>query len=233
MNDRVTVRVEIRRLGDIAEILPGFSTGTSLQHDVDGSHQVVLSRHLTPGLPYTYREEDEFRIDVGSLSARARFDARSRTVSRYELRPGDVLFMSRGTRNLATRIEWIAPQTIAPVSFFILRFRERDLFQERDANDSAYLTWYLNTIKAQNDIANIRTGAGTPIVQRAPFGELEIPLPDHDTQRRIGALGELMVHERILRERLNEASARANDSASDALARRLIGLGHQSSGDSA
>jgi hypothetical protein len=224
--------VEIRRLGDIAEILPGYSTGTSLVHDPNGTHQVVLSKHLIPGLAYSYREEDAFRIRPSSASGRSSPETQWRNISRYELQRGDVLFMSRGTRNLASFIEKLPGRSIAPVSFFIIRFRKPDLLSGTDSTDPAYLTWYLNSPRAQNEIANIRTGAGTPIVQRSAFYELEVPIPAVTVQRHIGALSESMVRERLLHHRLTDAVARGHDATSAAIAHQLFTVANHSPGES-
>lgn len=226
------IKAEIRRLGDIAEILPGYSTGKALVHDPGGTHQVVLSKHLTPGLPYSYSGADAFRIRPSSGGGRVSPEPQWRNVARYELRRGDVLFMSRGTRNVATVIETVPGRSVAPVSFFIIRMREPDLLRKSESPDPAYLTWYLNAPKAQNEIANIRTGAGTPIVQRSAFSDLEVPLPSIAAQRQIGALGESMVREGVLHDALRNALARGHDAASAAIAHRLFAFSNHSAGES-
>lgn len=215
--------VEMRRLADVVEVLPGYSTGSALAHEAVGTHQVVMSKHLEPGVPYSYSDEDAFRITPTSAStARAPVELRLRNISRYEVQPGDVLFMSRGMRNVATRIESVPAQSIAPVSFFILRP------QHRERLDATYLMWYLNTSTAQNEISNIRTGALTPIVQRSVFQDLQIPLPDMATQQRIGALGELMARERLLQEQLAQAVVREHSATNSAIAHQLLTTAHQS-----
>lgn len=224
-------RVEVRRLGDIAEILPGYSTGKALVHDPDGTHQVVLSRHLTPGLPYSYSAKDAFRIRPSSANTRMSSEPQWRNIARYELQRGDVLFMSRGTRNVATVMENIPVRSVAPVSFFIIRLREPDLLSLNASPDPVYVTWYLNAPKAQNEIANIRTGAGTPIVQRSAFSDLEVPIPDIAAQRQIGALGESMVRESILHDALKNALDRGHDAASAAIAHRLFAVSKHSAGE--
>jgi hypothetical protein len=205
-----TSAVRLSRLGELAEVLPGFSTGGTIEHDPAGTHQVVLSRHLTPGLPYHYRDQDEWRIDP------------KRSASRYELRPGDVLFMSRGTRNVASPIAWVPSPTIAPVSFYVLRPREEI--------EPGYLAWYLGQPGAQRELTQIRTGAGTPLVQRSAFSELLVPLPDVATQRQIAELGELMARERLLLERLAAAAGRAHDLTSNHLARSLLATAREVAG---
>src|SRR5690349_12735412 len=132
-------RAELFPLGELAEVLPGISTGARMDHSSAGTHQIILSRHLVPGLPYHYESSDEFRIQPG------------RDPKKYEVRGGDVLLMSRGTRNLASWIESVPEQTVAPVSFYIIR--------PMQLLDASYLTWFMNQPTAQRAIGDIRTGA--------------------------------------------------------------------------
>jgi hypothetical protein len=192
----------LHRLGEVAAVLPGLSTGGRLEHDPSGTHQVVLSRHLVAGLPYRYEPADEFRIHPG------------RDAAKYQIRPGDVLFMSRGTRNVAAWIESVPNPSVAPVSFYVIR--------PSLLVDPGYLAWFLNQRGAQRAIADIRTGAGTPIVQRAPFTELLVPVPDLKAQRTIAAIGSAMVHEGLTLERLAVATARLHDLTSEQIARDLL-----------
>jgi hypothetical protein len=203
--------VRFARLVDLVDVLPGFSTGGTIEHDPVGTHQVVLSRHLTPGLPYHYKDEDRLRINP------------QRDASRYELRSGDVLFMSRGTRNVASPIASVPDRTIAPVSFYVLR--------PRGNVHPGYLAWHLSQPAAQRELAQIRTGAGTPLVQRAAFAELRVPIPDAITQQRIAELGELMARERVLLHRLAAATVRVQDHTSDRLASILLAKANGTMGD--
>ena len=215
--------ITLQRLQDLVEILPGFSTGSALEHDDAGTHQMVLSKHLQPGLPYSYTETDAFRIQpVAEGLGKPRADIRLRNTERYELRTADVLFMSRGTRNLATRLADIPSPSLAPVSFFVLRPKSANTV------DPAYLTWYLNSAPMQNDISNIRTGAATPIVQRAVFQELTVPVPDIATQRKIGEVGELMMRESLMHEQLAAAVARGHDATSNLIRQQLLMAVHTS-----
>jgi len=224
-------RVTIMKLGDIVEVLPGLSTGSALRHDPNGTHQVVLSKHLTPGLPYRFNGEDDFRIDPRVASATiAAVDRRARDTSRYELNSGDILFMSRGTRNLATVIESVPEAAIAPVSFFILRAREPGLFDEAKI-DPHYLAWWLNTGTAQAAISGIRTGAGTPIVQRAAFSELAVPVPDLATQRHLAKVGQLAAREQQLVQRLDEARRHMTEAFMETIANRLLAAAHGTEGE--
>nr|VFK59365.1 MAG: Type I restriction modification DNA specificity domain-containing protein [Candidatus Kentron sp. TUN] len=179
MNARAT------KIVDCAEVLPGCSLKTYTEHEPSGSHQVIVGKHLSvPGTGYRYRPEHELR-----LTPRGK-------VEKYLVKAGDVLFVSRGIRNQAVLVESVPEKTIASATFYLLRVR--------DGVDPAYLAWFLNQLPTQNRIGQIRTGTGTPIVQRKVFTDIVIPLPSYGNQRKIAKLGVYMVKERILRQSLME-----------------------------
>ncbi len=189
----MTGRAESARvltLRECAEVLPGFSIAGRLQHDPKGTHQVIITPHLADGVPYNYDTSQELRI------------VPRRDTAPYEVHRWDVLFMSRGTQNRAWVVAEVPDPTIAPVSFYILRSGE--------SLDGGYLAWYLNQAPAQGAIGQLRTGAGTPIVQRDAFQSLNVVLPPLDVQREIATLGVLLARERDLRQRLADATGRAH-----------------------
>lgn len=185
-------------MSDVVRVLPGFSVTGRMEHDPEGTHQLILTRHLTLGVPYEFREADTLRI------------ATRRETARYEVEEGDVVFMSRGTRNLAWAIATVPDQTLVPVSFYLLR--------PQTEVDSSYLAWYLNQGPTQDIITQIRTGAGTPLVQRSAFESLPVFLPPLAEQRHIARLGELMAREQSIRSQLAEAARKEQD----LLGRRII-----------
>jgi len=201
VNDRASA-VTLAAIGDIAEVRPGLSTGERLEHKDGATWQVILSRHLVPGQPYRFTDADRFTIDP------------ERDAARYRVHVGDVLFMSRGTRNVASWIKSIPEDSVAPVSFYILR--------PGPAVEPGYLTWWLNQPVAQRTIADICTGAGTPIVQRKSFAELQLPLPTLAEQRIIAQLGQAMTQERVVLEQLAAATERLHLLTSDHIARDLL-----------
>lgn len=177
-------------LRECAEVLPGFSVAGRLEHDPMGTHQVVITRHLTDGVPYRYEPSHKLRV------------LPRRHTASYEVRGGDVLFMSRGTQNRAWVVADVPVPTIAPVSFYIVRPSE--------GLDGGYLAWYLNQTPAQTEIGKMRTGAGTPLVQRDAFQSLAVRVPPLEVQREIAELGVLLARERDLRQRLADAAGRAH-----------------------
>lgn len=188
-------------LSDCARVLPGFSVAGRIEHDPDGTHQLILTKHLVDGVPYRYQKADELRI-----APRARAEE-------YLVIPGDVLFMSRGTRNRAWVIAAVQPLTIAPVSFYRLR--------PGPMIDAEYLAWFLNQPAAQTAIGQVRTGAGTPLVQRQGFEQIEVLVPPLDRQRAIAALGRSLAEERLLRQRLADATERLHQALGQAIIQDL------------
>jgi len=167
---------------DIVEVLPGMSLQMRAEHVSGGSHQVVLPRHLTGGQPYRYNESHRLCI------------VPRRPPGRYLVRPGDVLFVSRGIHNHAVVVESVPDNTIASGTLYILRAKHQ--------LDPVFLAWCINQTAIQMKITQVRTGAGTPIVQRNHFSELTIPFPDRGRQTQIAELSMLMAKEAHLREKL-------------------------------
>nr|VFJ47071.1 MAG: Type I restriction modification DNA specificity domain-containing protein [Candidatus Kentron sp. DK] len=187
------------RIGECVDVLPGYALKSCARHDPAGSHQVILGKHLPAlGIGYRYHPKHELRITP-----------KGKTVN-YLVKTGDILFVSRGARNQAVLVEAAPERTIASATFYLLR--------TRGDVDGAYLAWFLNQTIAQDRIRQVRTGAGTPIVQRHAFADIVIPLPPPDIQRTIARLGACMARERILRQTLMECTAQLHT----LIGRRLI-----------
>ena len=184
-------------LSSIAAIASGLSIPEAIRHVPGGRFHILSPRHIDDGgRPFIYDDQiHAMRMDLDERLAK-RAEA-------YRVNPGDVVFMSRGEKNRAAVIRRCPTDTIAPVAFFIIR--------PKDSTVSAdYLAWYLNQVPAQAFIAQHRTGAGTPLVQRHSFGELPVALPSVAKQRSIAHLGELMLRERSVVERLGAIIAARN-----------------------
>lgn len=120
----------------------------------------------------------------------------------YRVRSGDVLFMSRGEKNRAARIVQCVPNAVPTVAFFVLR--------PRHEVDAEYLAWFLNQAPTQAAIGQVRTGAGTPMVQRTLFENLTIPMPSLAEQRGIAHLSGLQQREHELMTQLAGAVNQRN-----------------------
>jgi hypothetical protein len=194
------------RIAECAEVLPGYALKVRAEHEPEGTFQIVMAKHLTSYttnrnageaeekggpqqramscLPYQYAESHELRITPKG------------NMDKYRIQAGDVLFISRGVRNCAALVQSVPEQTIASGTLYILRPKTNIL--------AGYLAWCLNQAPVQAQISKVRTGAGTPIVQRKMFAEITIPVPPVEEQYRLVELGALMTREYQLRQQLLE-----------------------------
>ena len=170
------------QINQIAVVLPGISLQVRAGHEPGGTHQIILPKHLTEGQPYRYNHKHALRM------------VPKRAPDKYRVYPGDVLFVSRGIRNHAVVVESVAENSIASGTLYILRAKK--------GVDPVFLAWCINQLPVQAKIAQVRTGAGTPIVQRNDFGLISLPFPDKARQSQIAKLSQLMAREKQLREQL-------------------------------
>ncbi len=183
------MRIKMVRIKECAEVLPGFSAKSAIFDEPGGTVQVVTAQHLTKGEPYRYREEHRTRI------------VPPRSAEKYLLGPGDLLFMSRGVNNYSVLLEDFPQPAIAPLTFFILK-------PKRNVIVPAYLDWCLDQDVVKLKLNEIRTGAGTPMIPRQEFAEIEIPLPAMAVQQRVAELAGLQTRERTLLRQLFEETER-------------------------
>lgn len=190
-------------IGSIAEVLPGFSPRRAVVHNPMGTHQVISARHLEEGAPYRYQPADALRVTP------------DRDVARYLVRSGEVLFISRGTRNIAVEIGAVPEFSITTGTFYVLRMNTENIFP-------GYLAWGINQPPFQGQLDEIRTGAGTPMIPRNAFSQLSIPIPPRDTQRTIMNLARLQSRERDLRLRLQAETEALHRTMGTTIFRQLM-----------
>lgn len=179
---------EIVKISDVARIEPGFSTKGAVVHDPDGTHQVIMGKHLVPGEPYYYEPEHELRISL------------DRPVDKYLLEPGDILFMSRGVSSYPVVLKEIPQPAIAPATFCAIRTKQ--------GVDPDYLAWVMCQDPFQEQLRNIRTGSGTLMFSKSGLEYLTVPVPPLETQKKIARFSELMQRERKLRRELRVEAER-------------------------
>jgi len=196
------MRALLTKIGDCARVLPGYALKARAEHEPGGTHQVIMGKHLSDELFYVYSPEQKLRISP------------SGSMDKYLVRAGDVLFISRGTRNHAAVVESVPDPTVASATFFILRPR-REV-------DPTYLAWCLNQLPIQAHIAQVRTSAGTPIVQRKVFSDIVIPIPSPDKQRMLAEVGALMEKEIMLRKELVSQTEQLHRAAGRRLLKRMV-----------
>lgn len=106
----------------------------------------------------------------------------------------DILLPARGEYYDAVVVDGAAP-VVATSQFWVLTPRSRSI-------GSDYLAWYLNRPEARSYFLTHRTGTGIPMLSKNALGELPVPVPALEIQRRILALQQLWERERELTEQL-------------------------------
>ena len=118
---------------------------------------------------------------------------RTPKLANYILRKGDLLFAGKGTTYLCTVFKSDFP-AVPSTSLYSIRLRSNLVIPE-------YLCWYLNHPKVVATIKTAQAGTGTPLIHKPTLENLEIIIPDLDTQRKIVELSNLQKREeQILKE---------------------------------
>lgn len=111
---------------------------------------------------------------------------------RYLVRAGDVVFRSRGERNTAAVVDSSIPRpTLAVLPLMILRPNPQMVSSE-------YLAWAINQAEAQRQFEEEAQGTSLRMVSRSSLENLQIPVPDFQTQQRILQIDTLAQRERVL-----------------------------------
>ena len=123
------------------------------------------------------------RYDLGALS------------DRYYVRGGEVVFRSRGEPNTAVAVgDSLLEPTVVVVPLVIVRPDSSRIIPE-------YLAWAINQPDAQRRLAAEAQGTSLRMIPMAALENLDIPVPDLSTQKRIVELSALTRREaRLLRE---------------------------------
>jgi len=113
------------------------------------------------------------------------------------LGPGDVVLATRGERRCAA----LAPKPDGPP---LVASEQIVILRAGPDVEPRYLAWALNSPACQRQIDALSRGSNIPFVSSADLGEIRIPLPPVETQRRLVALAGLVERERDLAQRLAE-----------------------------
>lgn len=173
-----------KNITEITDIQLGYQFRKKIEPADDGTIRVIQIRDF-----------DENHILNKENISRVRID---KPMEQYLIQKGDVLFLSRGTRNWTAAIGDDLQDTVAVSHFFVIRMRNKAVMPE-------YLAWYINQPPAQEYLHNIaRRGTHMPLVTLSAFKGLFIEIPDMATQHSIIELSKLIEKERILNITLQE-----------------------------
>lgn len=173
-----------KKITEIADIQLGYQFRKKIESVDHGAQRVIQIRDF----------DDNHILNNKNLS-RVRID---KPAEQYMINRGDVLFLSRGHRNWAAPIVDDLLATVAVSHFFVIRPKQHNVLPE-------YLAWYINQAPAQEYLHNIaRRGTHMPLIPLSAFVELQVDMPDIETQKRIVELSRLMEQEKQLASVLHE-----------------------------
>lgn len=114
----------------------------------------------------------------------------------YLLKKGDLLFAGKGTTYLCVVFDFNFP-AVPSTTLYSIKLRS-------DIISPEYLCWYLNHPSVVAAIKTAQAGTGTPIIHKPTLENLEIIVPDQETQRRIVELSSLQKREKEILEAIAE-----------------------------
>ena len=124
---------------------------------------------------------------------------------KHLLQNGDIIFAAKGTKNFAALYESLPAgqagknkPAVASTSFFVIRLNED--FQDKVLPE--YLTWYLNSALSQNYLKSQAVGSSIVSISKSVIDELELSIPDLDTQKAILIITHLRNAERKLQQQI-------------------------------
>ena len=173
------------QLKKIAKIQSGYISRGKIEPREDGSHFLLQARDVDADR-LAYRTDEIVYFSPG-LSRKD-----------WVLKPDDVLFMARGTRNYSILIKEIPDQVLAAACFFIVRVSSEEVLPD-------YLFWYLNQASVDSYLRR-HSGRGVhmPIVRRSVLESINIPIPPIEIQVKIAEMDVLLRNELELLDKLAE-----------------------------
>ncbi len=114
----------------------------------------------------------------------------------YLLKKGDLLFAGKGTTYLCKVFDLNIP-AVPSTTLYSIRLRSNLVSPE-------YLCWYLNHPSVIATIKTSQAGSGTPLIHKPTLENLEIIVPDQETQQIIVGLSSLQKREKEILEAIAE-----------------------------
>ena len=109
-------------------------------------------------------------------------------LSRYLLQKGDILFAGKGTKYLCQIFD-LDIQAVPSTTLYMIRPNRERVLPE-------YLCWFLNLPQTESLVRTTQVGSSIPLIHKSSLEELEIPVPDINTQSRALKISSLQQQER-------------------------------------
>ena len=164
------------KLGDVARIL----SGVYAKGHPTGEIACLQIKDLQMSSPETTAMRIEYAHKLDS----------------YMLKKGDLLFAGKGTTYLCKVFNLDIP-AVPSTTLYSIRLHSSIVSPE-------YLCWYLNHPRVVASIKTAQAGSGTPLIHKPTLENLEIIVPDQETQRLIVELSSLQNREKEILEAIAE-----------------------------
>ncbi len=177
-----------KKLGEMANIVTGYTFRDSLENDPNGSISVLQARNISTS------------HDVSNLAGLTLISPQSLRTP-YFLEYNDVLIVSRGSGIGSFRSAVFASRdknVIASSSLHIIRVTDVTILPK-------YISLYLNSVDGQKALSQIVTGSSyIQSILLKNLMNLEIPTPPIHLQKSIIALHENIIEQEKLLSRKNQ-----------------------------
>jgi restriction endonuclease S subunit len=117
---------------------------------------------------------------------------------KHLLRHGDILFAAKGTKNFAALYESKNQPSVASTSFFVIRLQEN--FCSRILPE--FLVWLINNPSTQRFLKGKAIGTSIASISKSVLEELEISIPDVQTQKAILKISQLHNTEKNIKQQI-------------------------------
>tara|TARA_Y100001934_G_C12355811_1_gene778075 strand:- start:850 stop:1524 length:675 start_codon:yes stop_codon:yes gene_type:complete len=164
-------RIEMLKLEEMAEIRPGYPFRGKVPITDDGEAYAVQFRHMVRDV---ISDKSGATLDRVNLTGKKKANF---------LLPGDVIFMAKGTRNLAAVIEEVPENTVCTPNFYHIRLK-----QGTNPLEPHFLAWQLNHSEAQRYFASCSQGSASTSITKAQLGSLSVSVPSLEEQNQIVSL---------------------------------------------
>lgn len=114
---------------------------------------------------------------------------------KHLLKNGDVLFAAKGTKNFAAVFENHNEPSVASTSFFVIRPSDKKVLPH-------YLAWFLNSHTTQTLLKGQAIGTSIPSISKQVLENLEITIPNIETQQAILQITNLRNKEKSLKQKI-------------------------------
>jgi type I restriction modification DNA specificity protein len=183
MQCMISHRAKNMTLVEVSEIAAGHPLRSGVDEFPPGDTGVIQMRNVDP----------ETGVDWASVSRVELPPAR-----RIELlKPGDVIFSTRGTRTYAVALGAAPFPAVCSPHFFVLRIRGGTI-------EPRFLAWQINQAPAQEYLQREATGSHILNIRREVIERLEIVIPSLARQAAIVAFADDVTREKRLLSALIE-----------------------------